>query len=362
MAGVDDFEYDDDDDRAYQASDAYEDDYSEDDYGYGDAPRRQGALTTFVNWTGAVVSLGLVVGLGVWGYQLAVRDVSGVPVIRAMEGPARVAPEEPGGRQADHQGLAVNQVAAEGSAAPPADQLLLAPKPVDLAAEDKPQPELQPRSSIATITATPDAEAEVDVDVAALPEPIPEEVDAAPVLVLPEGVPDPATLTGTDAAVAAALALVQEVTRDEAPFTEPPLGEQAATSTEDGVARSLRPRPRPVAIELANVSSSGTQLAALDPATAPVSEVDPAAVPVGTAMVQLGAFDSAEVARAEWQRLSGRFDSFMAGKSRVVQSAVQGGRTFYRLRAIGFDDLSDARRFCAALTAENADCIPAVAR
>ena len=90
--------------------------------------------------------------------------------------------------------------------------------------------------------------------------------------------------------------------------------------------------------------------------------VDPAAVPVGTAMVQLGAFDSAEVARAEWQRLSGRFDSFMAGKSRVVQSAVQGGRTFYRLRAIGFDDLSDARRFCAALTAENADCIPAVAR
>ena len=57
-------------------------------------------------------------------------------------------------------------------------------------------------------------------------------------------------------------------------------------------------------------------------------------------MVQLGAFDSAEVARAEWQRLSGRFDSFMAGKTRVVQSAVQGGRTFYRLRAIGFDDLS----------------------
>jgi hypothetical protein len=280
-----------------------------------------------------------------------VRDVSGVPVIQAMEGPARVTPDDPGGRQADHQGLAVNQVAAEGSAAPPADQLLLAPKPVDLAPEDKPQPDLEPRSSLASLTAEPEVEPEA------------EEVAEAPVLVVPEGVPDPATLTGTDAAVAAALALVQEVTRDEAPFTEPPLGEQAAaTTSDDGLARSLRPRPRPVALELANVSSSGTQLAALDPATAPVSEVDPAAVPVGTAMVQLGAFDSAEVARAEWQRLSGRFDSFMAGKTRVVQSAVQGGRTFYRLRAIGFDDLSDARRFCAALTAENADCIPAVAR
>jgi len=45
-----------------------------------------------------------------------------------------------------------------------------------------------------------------------------------------------------------------------------------------------------------------------------------------------------------------------------VQSAVSGGRTFYSLRAAGFADISDARRFCAALSAEKADCIPVVAR
>jgi hypothetical protein len=50
----------------------------------------------------------LVVGLGVWGYKLAVRDVRGVPVIQAMDGPMRIAPEIPGGEIADHQGLAVN--------------------------------------------------------------------------------------------------------------------------------------------------------------------------------------------------------------------------------------------------------------
>ena len=248
MAGVDDFDYD-DDEYDYQASDAYDDDYSEDedgyDYGYEDAPRGPGALTTFMNWTGAVVSLGLVVGLGVWGYQLAVRDVSGVPVIQAMEGPARVTPDDPGGRQADHQGLSVNQVAAEGSAAPPADQLLLAPKPVDLAPEDKPQPDLEPRSSLASLTAEPEVEAET------------EEVAEAPALVVPEGVPDPATLTGTDAAVAAALALVEEVTRDEAPFTEPPLGEQAAASTDD----PARERERGRGVNFGGVnfeSTSGT--------------------------------------------------------------------------------------------------------
>jgi hypothetical protein len=35
---------------------------------------------------------------------------------------------------------------------------------------------------------------------------------------------------------------------------------------------------------------------------------------------------------------------------------------FYRLRAHGFTDLSDARRFCAAFVAGGVDCIPVVTR
>ena len=46
----------------------------------------------------------------------------------------------------------------------------------------------------------------------------------------------------------------------------------------------------------------------------------------------------------------------------VVQSAQSGGRTFYRLRAHGFAGEDDARRFCAALLAENAACIPVAQR
>ena len=81
-------------------------------------------------------------------------------------------------------------------------------------------------------------------------------------------------------------------------------------------------------------------------------------VPIGTPLVQLGAFDSAEIAQSEWARLTGRFADFMAGKTMVVQEASLGGRTFYRLRAMGFVDLSDARRLCTALLAEGADCVP----
>ena len=57
-----------------------------------------------------------------------------------------------------------------------------------------------------------------------------------------------------------------------------------------------------------------------------------------------------------------RFGDYLNGKDRIVQTAESGGRTFYRLRAHGFADLSDARRFCSALVAEGADCIPVVTR
>ena len=62
--------------------------------------------------------------------------------------------------------------------------------------------------------------------------------------------------------------------------------------------------------------------------------------------------------RAEWVRLQGRFGELMAEKAMVVQPAESGGRTFYRLRAHGFEDEADARRFCSAFVSENAVCIP----
>ena len=71
-----------------------------------------GALTKLTNLTGAVVSLALIVGVGVWGYKLLVRDVSGIPIVRAAAGDMRVRPENPGGQLAQHQGLSVNTITA----------------------------------------------------------------------------------------------------------------------------------------------------------------------------------------------------------------------------------------------------------
>ena len=87
-------------------------------------------------YTGAAVSIALVAGVGVWGYKLFVRDVTGVPVVRAMEGPMRQAPAEPGGELVQNMGLSVNAVAAEGGAGAAGDVLVLAPTSNGLAPED----------------------------------------------------------------------------------------------------------------------------------------------------------------------------------------------------------------------------------
>ena len=130
------------------------------------APELGKSMTTAANWLGAAISLALVIGIGLWGYRIVVRDVSGVPVVRAADGPMRIQPDNPGGRPAEHQGLAVNSVAGQGSAEDPADKLILAPQPVSLTEEDQPLSRLITMSEPDKLPAVPQ-EAPASADVAA---------------------------------------------------------------------------------------------------------------------------------------------------------------------------------------------------
>ena len=282
---------------------------------------RAAAVTRFTNISGALVSMALLVGIGQWGYEIVMRDVSGVPVVRALEGPMRDTPAEPGGREAAHQGLSVNRIAAQGATAEPPEQVIIAPPPLDLTLEDVPR---APRASAEP--STPEPASDVHLAVAR----------------------QPARATPRTQAPTARSGSAAE--------TEPePEAHDSSATAEGGLGRSLRPRlrpalPDPVTYALAAASAT------------PTREVDPDSLPVGSRLAQLGAFDSAKVARAEWERLNTRLGDLLDGKRRLVQRAESGGRTFYRLRAVGFEDLADARRFCSALQAEQAECIPVVTR
>ncbi|WP_127560253.1 SPOR domain-containing protein [Nioella ostreopsis] len=298
-------------------------------------------MSIIVNWIGALMSVALIVGLAIWAWQLTVRDVSGVPVIRALEGPMRVAPENPGGTVADHQGLAVNRITEGAEAAPAADRIVLAPAPLDIEEID-----LSSASLPADSTAPADAAGE---ETLALIDRLLEE--ATPLEPLEPAAEAEAVAAGNpvDAAVAEALAAAPRPLIDVIPATIP------------GVSRSLRPLSRPEEVVLV-ASLSPAAPAAAQPAAASVAELDPEGLATGTRLVQLGAFDDAETAREEWVRLARLYPDFFRDKDRVVQRAVSGGRAFFRLRAHGFDDLSDARRFCTALNAQGAPCIPVTVR
>ena len=296
-------------------------------------PVRSGGI---INLIGAAASLALMIGVTVWAYQLISRDVSGVPVVRASEGPMRVQPEAPGGDVADHQGLSVNNVAAVGTASEPADRLILAPAPLDLSQED----------AVAAPTPTETSQAEA-ADAPA------EDLDAvqlAAVEALANALAD-----GVDPIAQQPETSVSVPEASPEPTPEPaPEAELAATPVEGGLGRSLRPKLRPAGL--------GELPGAVAVSAGPVDDIDPETLPVGTRLAQLGAFASADIARSEWDKLSEKFGDYLAGKGRVIQKATSGGRTFYRLRATGFEDLSDARRFCSALVAEWAECIPVVTR
>ena len=331
----------------------------------GTPPQEPHRVGRFVNLVGAAMSIALVVGVGIWGYRLTVRDVAGVPVIRALAGPSRISPEDPGGRQAAYQGLAVNNVAAVGGAAGAAQSIALAPPPVELSAEDRAFAALvaqqQPAGAQAPLSQAPSF-------------PVP--ADQAPAVQVP-AVQVPA--------IQAPQPLVQS---PSARAAQQPVATLVPASA-PGVSRSPVPRRRPgtrLAVSAPASGSAPTRVAAAAPGSAPGSaatdaqaeavlqelvtrlgpapaiEVDPSTLAPGTRLVQLGAYDTEADAIQQWNTLAARFPAYLQGRGRIIEAASAGGRTFFRLRAHGFADEPEARRFCSIFLAENADCIPVLIR
>ena len=299
------------------------------------APRMMQAQDV-LHGLGAVLSLALLVGAGTWVWQMMQRDVSGVPVVRALEGPLRVSPENPGGLQTAHQGLAINELAA-AQETPELRDIVLAPVPADLSDEDTAPiraPESPATDRFAALEVTQPVMAALQRDVtpdAAAPDPRPSSplgfndvTERAPA-----ASPRPPQRTQTRVAMARAADSVAA---------------QQGNSAVDAMAASVA---NSVARGLSTVASI---------------DIDPATIGPGTRLVQLGAYDDAASARAAWDQLSRRFSPLLDERGRVIEAAHSGGSVFYRLRAHGFEDERDARRFCAALVDQQIDCIPVLIR
>ncbi|NIZ08795.1 SPOR domain-containing protein [Pseudooceanicola sp. HF7] len=298
----------------------------------GFAPVEAVSFGRMVTIVGGVLSFALVAGVVFWGYQMVMRDVSGVPVVRAMTGEIRRMPENAGGQTAAFQGFAVNRVAAGEGTDGIADRVALAPEPVRLGQEGMTERELAVAMRI---------EEEANT------RPVP--MDTALTMTAPEAMEEIAPQNGADSDLAPEEGAELAEATPEAP---------APKIVGGGLGYSVTPRLRPG--DLSQTHAAAAAAAAAAPPKPTVQFASAADVTPGSRLAQLGAFDSETVAEQEWTRLMRSFSIYLEDKQRVIQRAVVGGRAYYRLRAMGFEDLADARRFCAALVAGNADCIPVV--
>jgi len=276
---------------------------------------------------GATMFLGLVAALAVWAWHLGTRDAAEVPIIRAMEGPARIQPEDPGGLQASHQGLEVNSVLA--GKPEPAPRAIAEPTTPALAIEDGPQDDL-------VAIETPEAEA---VASDGLEDASPEAASSGPAV----------STTDLAALVAEAVGPPETVGGDA----------EADPALERVSLNATRPRVRPSDLRAAP-SEAAASVATSPEATrtAAPREVAAGGLGAGTRLVQLGAYDSEELTRQAWASLVERHGALLGDKSLYVERTTSNARVFYRLRVAGFDSTDQTRDLCEALRAQGVDCIP----
>ena len=287
-------------------------------------------LNMIFYWTGAALSLSLLIGAIGWSYQLIVRDINQIPIVRAQLGPLRVAPDNPGGLTAANQGLSVTQL--------PVNKTPLLSNEIHLA----PAAEILNAENLA-LQITEDVKLNTDDETFQI-----KEVNAENSLDLKVLSNEIEADSGSNAE-----AILSKVTFSKKKIEIENAVSLALAITDDSAASltSLRPKIRPMIFHR-NSKTNGDQVVA--------NEVI-YSLPIGSAVVQLGAFESKDLAKSEWQSFEKLLGSMLISKKMVVQKAESGGKIFYRLRASGFDDISDARQFCTAISDKIA-CIPVVTR
>ena len=283
-------------------------------------------LNMIFYWIGAVLSLSLLAGAIGWSYKLVVRDINQIPIVRAQLGPLRVAPDNPGGLTAANQGLSVTQLAVNEKPLL-SDEINLAPA-AEILNEETSASLLREVDKLNQIEETYEIK----------------EINAENTISLDgsSGAMNAETASKTESLVAQVAFSQKKVEIENAVSLA-----LSITSEFDPSLTSLRPKTRPRSVQ---------QNRELIVSKEPMSKL-----PIGSAIVQLGAFDSKSLAESEWRRFEKLLGSILAPKQMIIQKAESGGKIFYRLRASGFNDISDARQFCTAIS-DKVACIPVVTR
>ena len=291
---------------------------------------------SFFSLFGAIISLNLILWAGYWAYSLISRDINGIPIVAAQPGPLRVAPEVPGGIEAENIELAVSKIASQEL--PPNPQAVeLAPYTAKLNADDITinqalkqkkliDSQIEKRTQGHLQAAHPDLSNEISLV------PIKTSIESS----------DYTIVDNQSELVAAALAIALKPDRDQ-------LGNKVILEKIESNIIKPMPRPGSLRTKLSSLNSENSILPTLG------------SVESGLAVVQFGSFENKKRALAEWGRLSENLSVILDGRPKFVERIQRNGNEIYRLRLGGFVNIDDASRFCSAVISQE-NCVPIITK
>ncbi|MEM7241596.1 MAG: SPOR domain-containing protein [Pseudomonadota bacterium] len=317
-------------------------------------------MSRFLTFLAAMASFGAFAMLIQWGITLSTLDPSDIPVIKKAEGPARVAPDDPGGEVSGSQGLAINVIQSKGEAASTADQVVLAPRANPFQPEDVAGLDIEERLPEAT-----EVRAELDQIEGEIAQSLQDQQKST----MQRASDLSAEMKQADeTAMAKAKALfgisdtAPEGTKVAAvePTDQTTITDVAVAAPADVSAKisTERPKHRPSNLKLTVAKDIDASADAAKVGDVAQEQTAAGGKPkAGTPVIQLGAYLSQEIADQEWARLSSSHKDLLGSKIAYNTKTQANGKTYTRLRLHGFSDDTEAKALCVALKARNTDCL-----
>lgn len=295
-----------------------------------DAPQVRAPLSArrlISAWSGTAVAAAAAVGLAWWAYGLGMRDPGTVPIVLAAGGPVKER-SEPGATPIPNSDIESYGLASEATLVLDGG---LAPETAE------PRDEDLPLGALATMAARLPRDRAAAPDAAVPPERPGQDGEAEETGAAAEpGAPDGTELAAIDP---------EATVTDAGPVPAAGVGSKLAPAAVPLAPRRPTDLPRRVASARAEAAAEADTLSRRA-----------AASPF---QLQLGAYLSEDLTRAEWARISRAHAELLNNRALAIQTTLSGGKTYYRLRVGPFEGLAEAASVCEALRARGQDCIPA---
>lgn len=255
-------------------------------------------IKLIVSWVGIILSILIVVVLVVWGFSLNVSDNAEIPVVKAEVKEFRIIPDEPGGQIVNYQGLSVNSVQEKGSAQIAANEIRLAPEPINLSEKNNIVDQLQ----------SSDEQDNTQLDLSE------------------KNQSDANNINSNNSDTTLSIyTSVHPVAKNYIKLVTPTIIKKIP--------------PREIEVEK-------------------IEKVEKIVLKPGTFFVELGSYRTKDKAKKTWSSLSKGNSLIFKNKEQLIQDVSTNSSKLFKLRVVGFVNVIESRVFCDQLRDWGTTCLP----